>query len=377
MLLVPFFTGFRPIEREKSKVKPVKEVKLQTVYPDLLSKAFYSRDEALDRKVDSLYALMTDEERAAQMIMVASTASAGDFRNVRDDISGRAAGSVLLLKGSREGFRQQVMALNASAGKAVLPPFYACDCEPSLLYRKWDGAPVLTPAGEQETDELIVSTTKEIAAEMQRMGAVLNFAPVVDNGTNKAIIGSRAFGNTEAEIFPKASLFIRTMQNEGIATTVKHFPGHGSVKGDSHKNAVYIDGPLTELEAFRKTIRHAHPLVVMVGHITIRRNETYNTNGVPSSISRKIVTDLLRKELGFNGVIATDAMNMKAVSQFADADWKAVLAGADLVVMPSNAAALNRKIVAALRQEGALQDQLEASVKRIMKMKLVTRGEAV
>lgn len=374
MLLLPVFAGQNGINGQARSADDISST--NKAYTNELSKAFYSSN-AINEMVDSIYQLMSLEERAAQMIMVASSASNAEFQQVKNNVAGRIAGSVLLLKGSKQGFQQQVRTLSGKFGEAILSPFFACDCEPSLLHRKWEGAPMLTPAGEQETDELVVNTTKDIAAEMQEMGATLNFAPVADNGSNRAIIGNRAFGTTGNEIYPKASLFVNTLQSEGIAATIKHFPGHGSVKGDSHKAAVYIDGPLTELETFRKIIKTQDPLVVMVGHITIRKNELYQTSGFPSSISRNIVTGLLREKLGFNGIIATDAMNMKAVAQFKDADWKAVQAGADLVVMPLNATKLNARIVAALQSDTPIKDQVEQSIKRIIKLKLVTNGDIV
>ncbi|RYZ49848.1 MAG: hypothetical protein EOP49_15300 [Sphingobacteriales bacterium] len=373
LLQLLMLAGFPGGQQEKLDKGPV-TARLQAaapVFPDRLSAVFYGSNDQLAGRVDSLYELMTLQERASQMIMVATTTRGGEFATARKSMQAGQAGSMILLNGTKSNLKTQARAFNLES-RTVLPPLYACDCEPSLLARKWDGSPVLTAAGEQETDDLIRFTTREIGAEMQELGVFLNFAPVVDNGSNRAIIGKRAFGKTGPEIYPRASLFIKTLQDMGIAATVKHFPGHGSVTGDSHKSAVYIDGPLTELATFRNTIKTAHPVAVMVGHITIRKNDTWGTRGLPSSISRNIVTDLLRKDIGFNGVIATDAMNMKAVSQYKDADWKAVQAGADLIVMPMNPALLHQKIVAGLQSRSELSGQLEASIKRIIRLKLST-----
>ena len=93
---------------------------------------------------------------------------------------------------------------------------------------------------------------------------------------------------------------------------------------------------------------------------------------MPATLSRVIVTDLLRNQLKFKGIITTDALNMEAAAKVPDADWKAVEAGVDLVLMPKDAATLNKKIVAALARRDSTSKQLEASIKRIIRMKVIT-----
>lgn len=339
---------------------------------NILVRRFYEPDKLTALSVETIYQQMSIGQRAAQMIMVATTSSGGDYRKARELVEDEIAGSVLLLKGSKSGFIEQVATLNSYTAKKSLPPLYACDCEPSLLQRKWSGTPYVVPAGAQTDNTMVRKAAETIAYEMHEVGAGLNFAPVVDLAVNRSIINNRSFGNTGAVIAERAGVFIQTTQAAGIAATVKHFPGHGAVKGDSHKAAVFIDGPLTELETFRTTIAKNRPLVTMVGHITVRNNKQYGTNGLPSSISGKIITGLLRKELGFEGVIATDAMNMKAVARYKNADWLAVAAGADLIVMPSNPRRLHAQIVEALKQNNELSNQLEASIKRVIKLKIAT-----
>ncbi len=212
---------------------------------------------------------------------------------------------------------------------------------------------------------MVAENTTKINEIVKRVGVQLNFAPVVDIATNKSVINKRSFGSDPATIETLSGQFVKTSQDAGIAATLKHFPGHGAVKGDSHKQSVFIDGPLTELNTFKALIQSdAPPVAVMVGHIIVRNNPKYNTNGLPATLSPVIVTDLLRKELGFEGIITTDALNMEAAAKVPDADWKSVLAGVDLVLMPANAKALNKRIADALGKNDALSHQLEASVKK-------------
>ncbi len=354
----------------------------QTITTDSLSattdlaQKFFNPDKMLRQSVETIYQNMSPEQRASQMIMVASTTGGSDYRNALELIDTEKAGGVLLLKGSKADFRKQVLAFNKLKKKDNLQPLYACDCEPSLLKNKWSDATPVMPASDQTHDTVVTQQTRKIATQMKEVGAVLNFAPVVDIAANKSIINNRSFGDNPTDIVARSVAFINALQAEGIAATAKHFPGHGAVRGDSHKSSVYINGPLTELETFRQVIDRSKPVVVMIGHITIRGNNNYNTRGLPASLSRTVSTGLLRDELGYDGIITTDAMNMKAVSRYKNADWRAVEAGADLIIMPMEPENLHRQILTALEKGDATSRQLEQSIKRIIKLKLIT-GETL
>src|SRR5690606_29138018 len=151
------------------------------------------------------------------------------------------------------------------------------------------------------------------------------------------------------------------------------FPGHGAVVGDTHKQSVMIDGKLTELPTFQSIIQKEQPIMVMVGHISVKNNpDGFNTEGGrPATTSRKLVTDLLRNQIGYQGIITTDAMNMQASKNFQDADWEAAKAGVDLILMPLNAANLNVRIADEIEKGTELGKQFESSVKRIIKLKLL------
>ncbi len=341
-------------------------------YGSELAKAFYEPDPMLEKSVETIYINMNPEQRAAQMIMVASTSSGSDKRKALNLVEEEVAGGVLLLKGSKKDFEKQVEEFRKLTRKDNLPPLFSCDCEPSLLRNKWSGSRSVLPASEHSNDSIAAAQARIVTKEMREVGAALNFAPVVDNATNQSIINNRSYGADNEVIISRSTAFIQATQQDGIAATVKHFPGHGAVKGDSHKATVYINGPFTELDNFRQVIQEAAPLVVMVGHITVRGNNPWATGDLPASISRKLVTGLLREELGFEGIVTTDAMNMKAVSRYKNADWKAVEAGVDLIVMPEAPRQLHNQIVEGLMRGDAMSRQLEQSIKRIIRLKLLT-----
>jgi len=344
--------------------------------PSALVTAFYHPDAALKRLVDSVYNAMTPQERASQMIMTASSTYEKlgyPFASAKKLVAGQVAANVVFLKGSTAEFRQEAATLNSLPAK--LSPLLACDCEPTLLPGKFTDVTDILPASQQKDAATVAANTDKINKIVQKVGVQLNFAPVVDIAANKSVINRRSFGSNNADIVNLSSQFVTTTQQAGIGATLKHFPGHGAVTGDSHKQSVYIDGRLTELQNFKELIQSPEPPIsVMVGHIVVKNNPQYATNGLPATLSRTIVTNLLRNELHFDGIITTDALNMEAAAKVPNADWKAAEAGVDLVLMPKDAALLNRNIVTALGKQDALSKQLETSIKRIIRFKLVSRS---
>jgi beta-N-acetylhexosaminidase len=343
-----------------------------------LSEKFFHPDARLNAMVDSVYKSMSPKERAAQMIMTASSTSEKlgyPFETARKMLQNDVAANVVFLKGTSAEFKQEVKTLNqSSTSKRELKPLFACDCEPTLMPGKWTDITGIKPASEQNDVNAVAENTEKINDAIKKTGVQLNFAPVVDIALNKSVINKRSFGSDSRSIVELSQQFVETSQNAGIGATLKHFPGHGAVKGDSHKQSVFIDGPLTELATFKSIIQSSEtPIAVMVGHIVVKNNPKYNTNGLPSTLSRTIVTDLLRNELKFKGIITTDALNMEAAAKVPDADWKSVQAGVDLVLMPKDAATLNKKITDALALNDAMSKQIETSVKRIIRYKLLTQ----
>lgn len=343
-----------------------------------LADRFLHPEARLNAMVDSVYQSMSPKERAAQMIMTASSTSEKlgyPFETAKKMLVNDIAANVVFLKGTSAEFKKEAKELNQmKATKKELKPLFACDCEPTLMPGKWTDITGIKPASEQKDESLVAENTEKINAAIKRTGVQLNFAPVVDIALNKSVINKRSFGSDSKTIITLSKQFVETSQDAGIGATLKHFPGHGAVKGDSHKQSVFIDGPLTELATFKAIIQSEQaPVAVMVGHIVVKNNSRYNTSGLPATLSRVIVTDLLRNELKFKGIITTDALNMEAAAKVPDADWKSVQAGVDLVLMPKDAATLNKKIVTALSANNAMSKQIEASVKRIIRYKLLTQ----
>ena len=336
---------------------------------------FYSNAPWIQQKVDAIFNAMTTDERAAQMIMIASGETMGfPYQTyVKPLIDDKKVANVIFLKGTTTQFKKQADYLNTKT-MAGLSPLYACDCEPSLLHYKMTDKPKMTTTNRLQDSLSVKNSVDSINNIMDLIGIHVNFAPVLDIGINKAVISNRAFSAKPDSIVYLSDKFIHYTQTDKKAATIKHFPGHGAVSGDTHKQSVYIDGKLTELATFQKVITQSNPIFVMIGHITVRNNpDGYNTeSGKIASSSRTIVTKLLKQKMGFNGIVTTDAMNMGAATKIANGDWEAIKAGVDLILMPVEPRKLHAQIVKELTAQSELAKEMELSIKKIIRLKYLS-----
>lgn len=179
-----------------------------------------------------------------------------------------------------------------------------------------------------------------IGSEFKALGLNLDFAPVmdVDTNPNNPVIGDRAFSSDAKTVGEFGVEFIKGVQSQGILATAKHFPGHGDTSGDSHVELVKVLHPIERIESvelypFKKAIENNVDMV-MVGHIVVPALDDDKT---PATLSKKIMTDLLKEKMGFKGVVITDAFNMGAISknyEIKAAVEKSINAGADIILMP-------------------------------------------
>lgn len=333
---------------------------------------FFSSSSRLDGMVEARFAAMSVNERAAQLIMHATSeqSSAGlPFQKAKDLYAKGLIGGLLFLKGDVTVFQKQIRSLDSLSHKQhLLPPAYACDCEPTLYHKKFLGVDSVPSAPNLKDSGQVTRAAAAIAFRIKAMGITVNFAPVADAAVNKEVINKRSFGTVPADIVAKSTAFVKATQDLNVASAVKHFPGHGAVKGDTHKGRVTIQGELTELATFQKVIAASQPVMVMVGHMAVSNNKDYSTGGLPCTLSEAVITRLLKQRLNYKGIVITDAMRMQAVKAVPDADWKAARAGADVVLMPANPALLHQKIAAAL-QGSEMKERLEASVKKMIRLK--------
>lgn len=331
---------------------------------------FYSNNAELDKRVYEIYNQLNDTQRVAQMIITSAGELGKAPKDVRNLVEKGHVGGVIFLKGNIYGNTSFIKELN-TLGKKHPALLFSIDAEPSLYNRRVLGSSLtIGKTVSLKTKKDIKQTAQTINSEIKGMGFQQNYAPVVDLSTGNEAITHRSFGSDINDVIQKSLWFIEQTQQDNVVATAKHFPGHGFVSGDTHKQNVYIDGELKELPVYPPLIK-AGVISIMVGHLTIKNNAKYNTNGLPATCSKTIVTDLLRKELGFKGIIVTDAMNMMAaVNTGESAPLLAAKAGCDQILMPPNEKLLLTQILEEVKKDSAFAKQIEESVKRNIRLKI-------
>ena len=350
----------------QKKVRKQEVVQIQTEFE---LQDFLKENKDLDAAVEKVFASLDDTAIVAQLIMPAVGRLGQEKATIDQHIKDRIIGGVLMLNGTKEGFTSWITDFekqNASYGN--LPFLYSADAEPSLVNRKIMGSTVVKKANELKSIEEVRTCAQTISKDLNDIGINYNFSPVVDMSPN-ATVGFRSFGAVPANIIPWSGAFIEETQAQGIVATAKHFPGHGLVSGDTHKALQVIDGELKEIQNYPPLIAQG-VLSIMVAHIAVQNNTKYNTNGLPSTCSKAIVTDLLKTEMGYKGLIVTDAMNMGGVVAVPEAAYKAVAAGCDIVLMPVDAKKAHTELLLHYRKDAAFKAQVDAAAKKIIRMKI-------
>ncbi|MCF8415141.1 MAG: hypothetical protein K9G40_02770 [Crocinitomicaceae bacterium] len=366
VVLSLFQSCAQPAEKkEKSAVETVKkEIKKEYVLADYLKE-----DADLDKDVEKVFAALDDTAIVAQLIMPAVGRLGQTEATIKSHITDRIIGGVLMLNGTKEEFTSWIKtfeAMNDTIGN--LPFMYSADAEPSLVNRKIIGSTPVKKANELKTVDEVRTVAQVISDELNAIGINYNFSPVVDMSPNKTV-GFRSFGAVPANIIPWSQAFIEETQAKNILATAKHFPGHGLVSGDTHKSLQMIDGELKEIGNYPSLIENG-VMSIMVAHIGVTNNPKYDTKGMPATTSEVIVTQLLRGEYGFRGLIVTDAMNMGGVASIPQCEVKAVNAGCDIVLMPVDAKKAFNDILKKYRTDAEFKKKVDASAKRVIRMKI-------
>ena len=235
--------------------------------------------------------------------------------------------------------------------------------------------PNMAEIGATGDDQNAFHVGETIGAYLAELGLNVDFAPVADVLTNPASsIGPRAFSSDPAVVAGMVTACVAGLQQRGVSATVKHFPGHGDVAADSHTGAAVSARTLDELRScefvpFKAAVEGGVDFV-MVGHIS---TPNAAADGVPATLSRTVITDWLRGELGFEGVVVSDAMNMGAITQYygsADAAIAFILAGGDVVLHPDDFTAAYQGVLAAVNEGIVAREVLDAAVRRILRVKL-------
>lgn len=327
--------------------------------------------------VDSVYASLSLEQKIGQLIMMDAFSQEGPekLKKLEALVADHHIGGIIFSKG---GPMRQAQWLNAFQKKASVPLLVAMDAEWGLAMRldstyafPWN----MTLGAIQNTD-LIRETGVHIGGHLRRMGVHINFAPVVDLNTNpkNPIIGNRSFGSDVDRVTAASLSFMQGMMSAGIMANAKHFPGHGDTDSDSHKT-------LPTLNFDRKRLKSVElypygPLIeqgmgsVMVAHLNVPK--LTRKRGWPTSLSKAVVTNLLQEDMGFRGLVFTDALNMSGVADFknpSDIALASLEAGNDVLLIPKDIPATVNRLTSAYRSKELTEQRLRHSVIKVLKAK--------
>ncbi len=327
--------------------------------------------------VDSIYNNMSLQEKVGQLFMVASYSNRTPAHkdSIQKLINDHHIGGLIFFQG---GPVRQANLTNHFQSISKVPLFIGIDGEWGLNMRldSTSRYPYNMTLGAIEDNEIIKRIGRQIGKDCNRMGIHINFAPDVDINTNSEnpVIGVRSFGEDKFNVTEKAWAFTDGMQSTGVLGSAKHFPGHGDTHSDSHKTLPTISFSeqridSVELYPYKELIRKG-VAGVMVAHLNVPSLES--KEGLPSSLSYSIITELLKEKLGFEGLIFTDALNMKGAADYGqpgDIDLAAFKAGNDVLLFTVDAPKAISKIMEAYHQNEITEERLAHSVKKILQAK--------
>ena len=330
---------------------------------------FYEYHPALEQRVDEVFNSLDDTLKVGQLIVPSVGRLGKPDAHVIDLCKKGKLGGVLLLNGTVESFSNYVKMFDSICeSHGYLPPIYSADAEPTLIRYKIKGSTYVPKTNQIHSLEKVAEVAEIICKDLHEIGITQNFAPVIDASPNE-VVSNRSFGLNMDTVIGFSNRFIDVTQQNGIVATAKHFPGHGFVSGDTHKKLVYIKGEMKEVANYLPVIENK-VLSIMVAHIAVADNDLYNTNDLPATCSRNIVTDLLKDSLGFRGIVITDAMNMGGVVSIEKCGLKAVKAGCDMLLMPVNEEQDLADVLVEMEANEDFKKQVYTSVKKVIRLKL-------
>lgn len=355
ILLLLSMVGFLSCERRPplTQTAPAPEIELA----DLSEEAW--------KRADSILHTFTLRQKVAQMFMPALYAT-GDYWTIRQarEYADSCIGGLILLKGDVSGAR---VIADTVSHLVKIAPFVAIDAEWGLAMRLVDAPefPDNSSISESVDDQLMYDYGTELARECRILGINMVLGPVVDVSTPDSYMKRRSFGGNPARVADMAVAYARGLEDGCVISVAKHFPGHGSVTVDSHKKKGIIARSLNQMDStdiypFRQWIQNDLS-GIMVGHLAV---PSVDPEMLPAAVSKAVIGDLLRDDLGFKGLVLTDALNMKGAEGYGAAD--AIKAGADIVLAPLNTFGEIDSVIEKIQEGYISVGEIDTHVRRIL-----------
>ncbi len=326
---------------------------------------------------DSVLASLSLEQRIAQLMMVAaySNKDAKHIAEIDDLVKQYGIGGLIFFQG---GPLRQADLVNRYQAEAKTPILIGMDLEWGLAMRldstiKFPRQMTLGATSDEEGIELM---GEEIARQMKRLGVQVSFSPDVDVNVNAAnpVINDRSFGEDPEMVARKGIAYMKGLQRGGVLATAKHFPGHGDTDQDSHKTLPVVAASRerldsVELHPFKRLIDNGVG-GVMVAHLEVPALDS--TPGLPSTMSKPIVTDLLKEEMAFKGLVITDALNMRGIANAekpGEIELRALKAGNDILLFPQDPVKAIQRIKQAVDSGEVAPEVIDEACLKVLRAK--------
>ena len=339
-------------------------------------------DNILDNRINFIVENMTIDEKIGQMIMI-STNYTSFNQNLDDQLDDIKPGGVILFSQNIKSEEQLIKFIADLQDNVTIPLFIGVDEEGGRVERfnsiaesPLSQLPSMLDLGNTLDSQLSYQVGQAIASELSYYGVNLNFAPVLDiySNSNNTVIGNRAFGTTSSQVIKMALPLARGLKSNNIIPVIKHFPGHGDTSEDSHVELPVVRKDLNELkelelQPFQAAINSGVDDAIMVAHIAYPE---ITGSMVPATLSSLIITDILREDMQFDGVIFTDSIIMKALSTNYTMSEIAVLgvnAGIDVFIAQNKGLELFNAIKTGVETGKIGEETIDNAVKRVLKLK--------
>lgn len=376
----------KPEEQEEEKTEPQEEV--------------LTEEEKQQNRINEIISGMTLEEKAAQLFMITPEALTGmdpvtaAGETTRKALEEYPVGGIIYFRKNLVN-PEQVRTMTANIQtyameRTGLPLLLSVDEEGGSVTRfgnnpgfDFDASADMKAIGESGDPQQAYELGERLGSFLYDLGINMDNAPDADVLSNpqNTVVRDRSFGSDCEVVSEMALAELRGLESQGVIGLLKHFPGHGATAGDTHEGYAYTDASLEEMKA-NELVPFADGIeagvdVIMVGHISCPQ---VTGDDLPASLSEKMTTQILRQEMGYDGFLITDAMNMGAVSEnysSSEAAVAAIRAGIDMILMPQDFQQAYEGILNAVESGELTEERIDESLRRITALKLKISGESV
>ncbi len=335
----------------------------------------------IEEKIKKQLKKKTLDEKIAQMLIIYYSSTTYD-ETLEQTIKEVKPGGFILMNDNISTYQNTLNLVKSMQNDSKIPMIISIDQEGGIVQRlqkitdiEVTNIPSMLALGKTNDKNLAYNVGKIMAQQLKTLGINLDFAPVVDIYSNKdnKVIANRSFGSNSEEVTTMALALKQGLEDNNVNTCLKHFPGHGDTTVDSHYNLPvinkdYNDLSKVELIPYYKAIKN-NTNMIMIGHIALPKITKDNT---PASLSKEIITNLLKTKLKYQGLVITDALNMKALTDnYSDKEiyTMAINAGVDLLLMPNGSRKAIEYIKESIKEKKITEQMINTSVTKILTYK--------